>query len=102
VGVQNVAKKSKIGTSNQNPPPKPCVHCKKTHGNKPCYRLTGGCFRCGKPGHFARNCTGTGKPAGQAMTNTEEVDTARKVVSARAFAITEANEGGSHEVITGT
>ena len=102
VGVQNVVKKPKIGTGTQGPPPKPCVHCKKTHGNKPCYRLTGGCFRCGKPGHFARNCTIAGKPAGQATANTEEADTVRKVVSARAFAITETEEGGSHEVITGT
>jgi len=31
----------------------------------------------------------------------EETDTLRKVVSARAFAITDADEGGNHEVITG-
>ena len=30
-----------------------CEFCKKIHGRTECYRTTGKCFNCGKPGHIA-------------------------------------------------
>ena len=35
---------------------KHCDFCKKFHGGTECYRATGKCFNCGKPGHVASHC----------------------------------------------
>ena len=51
VVASTTTKKQKMETRVEIPTAKLCIHCKKAHGNKPCYRLTGGCFQCGKLGH---------------------------------------------------
>ena len=33
-----------------------CLKCNYGHPGQPCHRDTGGCFYCGKMGHFARVC----------------------------------------------
>ena len=42
--------------SNLNTDMKYCDYCKKRHAGTECYRATGKCFNCGKPGHIAINC----------------------------------------------
>ncbi|XP_028125632.1 uncharacterized protein LOC114322506 [Camellia sinensis] len=52
-------KKQNLGTSNTSTPSQDsipvCPECgKKHHGT--CYRKSGACFHCGKPGHLIRDC----------------------------------------------
>ncbi|XP_028124275.1 uncharacterized protein LOC114321289 [Camellia sinensis] len=52
-------KKQNLGTSNTSTPSQDsipvCPKCgKKHHGT--CYRKSGACFHCGKPGHLIRDC----------------------------------------------
>lgn len=42
--------------SNLSADMKYCDYCKKRHAGTECYRATGKCFNCGKPGHIAINC----------------------------------------------
>ncbi|MED6117453.1 hypothetical protein PIB30_110114, partial [Stylosanthes scabra] len=46
--------------NNASHPPRvnvtPCATCGKPHGNRPCLMGTNACFRCGEPGHMAREC----------------------------------------------
>lgn len=109
-------KKSKMGPNSQSQAvaittAKPCSYCNKMHPNKPCYKQSGACYRCGGQGHFAKDCQ-EGRKKGAAQERPVDPSTdrrmgargteeQRRIVSARAFAITDDGVETTNEVITG-
>ncbi|XP_057728738.1 uncharacterized protein LOC130944430 [Arachis stenosperma] len=56
------------GNQSKNSPDLTCVHCGRFHPYDSCKIGLGGCFNCGLPGHFARDCTrGKNPSAGQSQ-----------------------------------
>ncbi|KAJ4717071.1 Retrotransposon protein, putative, Ty3-gypsy subclass [Melia azedarach] len=70
-----------------------CETCGRYHGGT-CYRKTGACFKCGKPGHFIQNCP--------EMKNVQGGPRKDQRVQARVYALTRQEAEDSPTVVTGT
>ncbi|KAJ4702887.1 Cellular nucleic acid-binding protein [Melia azedarach] len=68
-----------------------CETCGRYHGGT-CYRKTGACFKCGKPGHFIQNCP--------EMKNVQGGPRKDQRVQARVYALTRQEAEDSPSVVT--
>jgi len=74
------------GVQNSN-----CSRCGKNHSGRPCLAGQGVCFKCGKPGHMARECSQMG----------ETVNPSRSQTQGRVFALTKQEASQSPSIIQG-
>jgi hypothetical protein len=74
-----------------------CQTCEKMHSGR-CRLGQPGCYRCGGPGHLAKDCRA---PANN-PTNQNRPGEQRNTALARVYALTPGDEAALDEVVTGT
>ena len=74
-----------------------CAHCGRHHSGE-CRAANNTCFRCGKPGHFIRDCPNNPNKGNSNAGSGQK----RPMVQGRVFALTEQEAQAAPDVVSGT
>ncbi|XP_075670018.1 uncharacterized protein LOC142639764 [Castanea sativa] len=74
-----------------------CAHCGRPHSGE-CRAANNTCFRCGKPGHFIRDCPNNSNKGNSTVGSGQK----RPMVQGRVFSLTEQDALAAPDVVSGT